>query len=271
MTRIFRGALKTAGLSPLIDGPDAGIVGVVHVLDFNQGGDGDLAHTYDVNEAVDREANTTVEGRFWVELDRTFGADDDRRQGDKLAFRKTDGDLDECGKVENYAASEGSAESRDDADAGAVAAFGSDSGLRYYANARTFEDALLDNHGLRWGLDITQAIVDDALNDLADDGVANNSVGGLANGSWGNAADLLGGGDALDNGNIYQGILDQAKGQSWLRVYYNEAGTDAAPEAVMELVGLDSLTQFSFADIVGNDCITDSNFTVDPLDLWQAA
>ncbi len=263
--------LKTAGLSPLINGPDEGIIGVVHVLDFNQGGGGDLLHTFDVNEAIDKEANTTVDGRFWRELDGAFGADDDRRQGDKIAFRKTDGELDECGKVGNYAASEGSAESRDDADTGAVAAFGSDSGLRHYANARTFEDALLDNHGLRWGLDITQAIVDDAINDLADDGVANNSAGGLASGSWGNAADLLGGGDALDNGNIYHGILDQAKGQSWLRVYYNEAGTDAAPEAVMELVGLDSLTQFSFADIVGHDCITDADVTQDREDLWLAA
>ncbi len=263
--------LETAGRHSMINGPDEGIIGVVHVLDFNQGGDGDLAHTFDVNEAVDKAANTTVDGRFWRELDNTFGTDDDRRQGDKVAFRKTDGELDECGKVENYAASEGSAESRDDADAGAVAAFGSDSGLRYYANARTFEDALLDNHGLRWGLDITQAIVDDAINDLADDGAANNSADGLANGSWGNAADLLGGGDALDNGNIYYGILDQAKGQSWLRVYYNEAGTDAAPEAVMELVGLDSLTQFSFADIVGHDCITDADLTQDREDLWLAA
>ncbi len=265
------GLMKAAGHADLSDGPDEGVSGVVHVLDFNQGGGGDLLNTFDLNEAFSIIANSTIDGRFWQELTDAFGTDDNRRQGDKLAFRKSDGQLDECGTAVNYAEQENGSASRDGADVSAVDAFSPDSGLRYYVDARTFEDALLDNHGFDWGIDITQAIVDDALADLADDGQANNSAGGLANGTWGNAADLLGGADATNAANSGTGILDQAKGESWLRVYYNEAGTDAAPEAVMELVGLNSLSQFSFEDIVGDDCITDTNITMDPVDLWQAA
>ena len=265
------GLMEAAGHVDLSDGPDEGVSGVVHVLDFNQGGGGDLLNTFDVNEAFSKIENTTVDGRFWQDLTDAFGADDARRQGDKLAFRKADGELDECGTAANYTEQENGSTSRDDADASAVDAFGSDTSLRYYVDARTFEDALLDNHGFDWSINITQAIVDDALADLADDGQANNSAAGLANGAWGNASDLLGGADATNAANSVAGILDQAKAESWLRVYYNEAGTDAAPEAVMELVGLDSLSQFSFEDIVGNDCITDNNITMDPVDLWQVA
>ena len=262
------GLMEAAGHVDLSDGPDEGVSGVVHVLDFNQGGGGDLLNTFDVNEAFSKIENTTVDGRFWQDLTDAFGADDGRRQGDKLAFRKADGELDECGTAANYSEQENGSTSRDDADASAVDAFGSDTSLRYYVDARTFEDALLDNHGFDWGINITQAIVDDALADLADDGQANNSAAGLANGAWGNASDLLGGADATNAANSVAGILDQAKGESWLRVYYNEAGTDAAPEAVMELVGLDSLSQISFEDIVGDDCITDNAITMDPVDLW---
>ena len=40
---------------------------------------------------------------------------------------------------------------RDDSDANAVNAFNANDDLRYFVSARSFEDALLDNHGLIWG------------------------------------------------------------------------------------------------------------------------
>ena len=85
--------------------------------------------------------------------------------------------------------------------------------------------------------------------------MANNSAGGIADGVWGNATQLL-------------NIMNAADGESWLRVYYNEAGTDAAPEAVMELVGLDDVSQLTFKDIVGADCIEDCNEIKTPEDIW---
>ncbi|MCG8375747.1 MAG: hypothetical protein MI702_04640, partial [Chlorobiales bacterium] len=266
----FRGLLDAAGLDTGNGAGDGGVDGVVYVMDFNQGGGGDLLNTFHINEAFDKSANTTTNGRFWENLDDAFGADDDRREGDKLAFRKADGELDECGTTFNYDEEQDQAVNRDDSDANAVNAFNANDSLRYYVSARSFEDALLDNHGFIWGVDITQAIVDDAIADIADDGFANNSAGGIANGAWGNASDLLGGADAVNGANIAKGILAQADGESWLRVYYNDADSvDAAPEAVMELVGLDDVSQFTFKDIVGADCIDDCNEIKDPQDIWQ--
>ncbi len=262
----FAGLLDAAGLVAGTNGTDGGVEGVVYVLDFNQGGGGDDLSTWDVNEAFDKAENTTDAGdvppdggRWYSQLDAAFNGDPDRLEGDKIAFRKLDGDLDECGLTTNYAEEENTAASRDDADADAFNAFNANDDLRYYVNARTFEDAL-DELGFTWGVDITQADVDAALvyleADLADGGGADGSAGGNPVGVWGNALDLLGGAGAVNVENQVQGILDQAKADSWLRVYYNDADSvDAAPEAVMELVGLDQKEQISFEDIVGADCV----------------
>ena len=211
------GLLQAAGHSPDTDGSDEGADGVVYVLDFNQGSHGNNVSTPG-NEAYD--AN----------------------EGDLLAFRNTDGILDECGSATNYQEVQDQGVNRDDADANAFNAFASNDGLRYYVNARSFEDALLDNTGLVWGVDVNQNIIDRALEDLADgtdDGI--NSPGNRYSGS---SQDLI-------------DMINDAKADSWLRVYYNEEGTDATPEAVFELVGLDNISQFSFDDIAGADCIED--------------
>ncbi len=262
----FAGLLDAAGLVAGTNGTDGGVEGVVYVLDFNQGGGGDDLSTWDVNEAFDKAENTTDAGdvppdggRWYSQLDAAFNGDPDRLKGDKLAFRKLDGDLDECGLTTNYVEEENTAASRDDADADAFNAFNANDDLRYYVNARTFEDAL-DELGFTWGVDITQADVDAALvyleADLLDNDVADGSAGANPVGVWGNALDLLGGVGAVNVENQVQGILDQAKADSWLRVYYNDADSvDAAPEAVMELVGLDQKEQISFEDIVGADCV----------------
>ncbi len=221
----YQGLFEAAGRDADTDGADGGVEGVVYVMDFNQGGGGDLLNTHARNEAYNSA------------------------EGDKLGFRKTDGNLDAEGSATNYREEQNTAADRDDADANAASAFNSNADLRYYVNARSFEEALLEDHDLRWGAHVDQENVDAALADMADDGVANGSAGdGKADGSWGNAEDLL-------------GIVEAAKGASWLRVYYNEAGTDGVPEAVMELVGLDSVAQFSFADIVGADADKYQPFT----------
>lgn len=245
----FRGLMKAAGLEGGDDGADGGVAGVVYVLDFNQGNGLDDLSTWHLNEAFNKSDNTQLDGATGVALKAAFDGDMDRIQGDKLAFRKSDGQLDACGTTTNYAESENSAADRDDADAGAVNAFGSNNSLRYFVSARTFEDALLKNHGLIWGVDINQADVDMALADLAD-GFDANDVGGI----WSSSLHLI-------------ETVTAAKGESWLRVYYNEAGTDAAPEAVMELVGLDSKAQISFEDLVGADCIVDCDVTKEPVDI----
>ena len=91
-------------------------------------------------------------------------------------------------------------------------------------------------------MDVNQADVDAATADLAD-GSDDNDVGGI----WTSSTELL-------------GTMGEADGESWLHVYYNDADSaDAAPEAVMELVGLDDVSQFTFKDIVGADCIDDCN------------
>ncbi len=251
----FQGLLAAAGLGTGDGVADSGVDGVVYVMDFNQGGGGDDLSTYHINEAYSKVDNTTVDGRFYNDLQDAFGLDAERYQGDKLAFRKSDGELDDCGTTFNYQEEQDQAVDRDDSDANAVNAFNANDDLRYFVSARSFEDALLDNHGLIWGVDVDQAIVDDAIADLADDGFANNSAGGIADGVWGNATQLL-------------NIMNAADGESWLRVYYNEAGTDAAPEAVMELVGLDDVSQLTFKDIVGADCIEDCNEIKTPEDIW---
>ena len=251
----FHGLLAAAGLGTGDGAGDSGVDGVVYVMDFNQGGGGDDLSTYHINEAYSKADNTTVDGRFYDDLQDAFGLDAERYQGDKLAFRKSDGELDDCGTTFNYQEEQDQAVDRDDSDANAVNAFNANDDLRYFVSARSFEDALLDNHGLIWGVDVDQAIVDDAIADLADDGMANNSAGGIADGVWGNATQLL-------------NIMNAADGESWLRVYYNEAGTDAAPEAVMELVGLDDVSQLTFKDIVGADCIEDCNEIKTPEDVW---
>ncbi len=251
----FAGLLDAAGLATGDGAGDSGVDGVVYVMDFNQGGGGDDLSTYHINEAYSKADNTTIDGRFYDELTDAFGPDADRYQGDKLAFRQSDGELDDCGTTFNYQEEQDQAVDRDDSDANAVNAFNANDSLRYFVSARSFEDALLDNHGLIWGVDVDQSIVDDAIADLADDNIANNSAGGIADGVWGNASQLL-------------NIMNAADGESWLRVYYNEAGTDAAPEAVMELVGLDDVSQLTFKDIVGSDCISDSNEVKTPEDIW---
>ncbi len=245
----FRGLMKAAGLEGGDDGEDGGVAGVVYVLDFNQGNGLDDLSTWHLNEAVNRSENTDPGSATGMALKAAFEADVDRIEGDKLAFRKSDGQLDECGTAANYSETENSAVDRDDADAGAVNAFGSNGSLRYHVSARTFEDALQKNHGLIWGVDIDQADVDTALADL-DDGFDANDIGGI----WSSSLHLI-------------ETITAAKSESWLRVYYNEAGTDAAPEAVMELVGLDSKAQISFKDIVGADCIVDCDVTKDPVDI----
>ena len=229
---------------------DIGVDGVVYVMDFNQGGGGDDPNTFADNEAFNKAANTTPDGRFYDTL-QAFDNDADRYQGDKLAFRKSsDGLLDECGNTFNYDEEQDQAVDRDDSDANAVNAFNANDSLRYYVSARSFEDALLDNHGLIWGVDVDQADVDTAVADLLDGD--SNDVGGI----WASSTELL-------------TTMMEAKGESWLRVYYNEAGTDAAPEAVMELVGLDSTAQFTFKDIVGDDCIEENHAeTKLPEDVW---
>ncbi len=245
----FRGLLEAAGLRAGANGADGGVEGVVYVLDFNQGNGRDDLSTWHLNEAYNKSENTDVGSATGTALKGAFGGDLDRVEGDKLAFRKSDGVLDDCGSAANYAESENSAANRDDADANAVNAFNANEGLRYYVNARTFEDALLKNHALIWGVDVDQADVDAARADLAD-GFDDNDVGG----GWLGSLHLL-------------ETMRAAKSESWLRVYYNEAGTDAAPEAVMELVGLDRKTQMSFKDIVGDDCIDDCDFSKDPVDI----
>ena len=211
------GLMEAAGLAPDSDGADEGADGVVYVLDFNQGSHGNNGSTPG-NEAYDPN------------------------EGDLLAFRNSDGILDDCGSATNYQEVQDQGVNRDDADANAFNAFGSNDGLRYYVNARSFEDALLENTGMVWGVDVNQNIIDRALEDLADgtdDGI--NSPGNRYSGS---SQDLI-------------DMINDAKADSWLRVYYNEAGTDATPEAVFELVGLDNISQFSFDDIAGADCIED--------------
>lgn len=229
----FHGLLDADGLAgDGSNGLDAGVQGVVYVLDFNQGTGGDDLSTYNFNEAINKAANTTANGRWEGQLDDTYG-DPDRLQGDKVAFRKLDGTLEEMsGMGTNYAEQQDNSASRDDADANAFSAFNSNGLLRYFVDARSFEQALFDDHNLVWGVDVTQADVDAAIADLAD------------------------GFDDLGTSTDLIADLDAAKAESWLRVYYNEEGTDAAPEAVMELVGLDRVSQFHYEDIVGSNDIT---------------
>ncbi len=211
------GLMEAAGRTPGSDGPDEGADGVVYVLDFNQGNHGNNA---------------------WTPINEAYNAN----EGDLLAFRDSDGNLDDCGSATNYQEVQDQGVSRDDADANAFNAFASNDGLRYYVNARSFEDALLDNTGLVWGVDVNQNIVDEALEDLAD-GI-DDGIGGPGPRYSGSSQDLI-------------DMITEAKADSWLRVYYNEEGTDATPEAVFELVGLDNISQFSFEDIGGADCIED--------------
>ena len=246
----FHGLLAAAGLGTGDGAGDSGVDGVVYVMDFNQGGGGDDLSTFHINEAYSKADNTTVDGRFYDDLQDAFGLDAERYQGDKLAFRKSDGELDDCGTTFNYEEEQDQAVDRDDSDANAVNAFNANDDLRYFVSARSFEDALLDNHGLIWGVDVTQADVDTAIADLADGSDAND-VGGI----WSSSTDLI-------------TTMKAADGESWLRVYYNEAGTDAAPEAVMELVGLDDVSLITFKDIVGADCIEDCNEIKTPEDIW---
>ncbi len=209
----YLGLLGAAGRAAGSDGLDEGADGVVYVLDFNQGSHGNKVSTPG-NEAYDAA------------------------EGDLLAFRDSDGNLDECGSATNYEEVQDQGVSRDDADANAFNAFASNDGLRYYVNARSFEDALSER-GYTWGVDVDQDDIDAALADL-EDNVDDNDVGGI----WSSSTELL-------------QTINDAQADSWLRVYYNEAGTDATPEAVFELVGLDNISQFSFDDIAGADCIED--------------
>ena len=249
----LRRLLEAAGFDPLLDlgvndgpGDDFGADGVVYVLDFNQGGGGDLLNTFTNNEALNKGANTNTDvgNHFYDQLVNEFGVlDTARTNGDKLAFRNADGDLDACGNGANYQEQQDQAVSRDDADANAISAFNSNDSLLYFVNARSVEDALLERDFI-WGANVgkyvNQADVEAAILDLSDN--VDDNASGNANFTSSQAI--------LD-------LMNEAKADSWLRVYYNDPNSeDAAPEAVMELVGLDNISQFHFQDIVGSDCLT---------------
>ncbi len=251
----FAGLLEAAGFDPVDDlgvndgpGDDFGADGVVYVLDFNQGEGGDLLNTFTVNEALinGKADNTNPEpgNHFYDQLVNAFGVlDTARTNGDKVAFRNGDGDLDACGNGANYQEQQDQAVSRDDADANAISAFNSNPDLLYFVNARSVEDALLERDFI-WGANVgkyvNQADIDAAILDLSDN--VDDNASGNANFTSSQAI--------LD-------LMNEAKADSWLRVYYNDPNSkDAAPEAVMELVGLDNISQFHFQDIVGSDCLT---------------